>query len=113
MFDEVELNAQRAADVEVPLFVLEQKVEQLEQQFAVFNFQVIEKLTGQVCQRIDKNPSLFMPNLLKTIDQLKHFKNEYETKMALGTLGNGQSGGFGSLDEQTMKDLKFVINNNR
>ena len=49
MIDEVELNQARVAEVEVPIFILEQKVERLEQMFESWNIAMTEKLTGSVC----------------------------------------------------------------
>ena len=73
MYDEVELNEARAAEVEVTMFILEQKVERLEQLFESWNIAMTEKLTNAVCMKIDKSPSLFLPQFCRSIEQLKHF----------------------------------------
>ena len=73
MFDEVKANAQRADELEVPMFVLEQKVEKLEHLFESWNVKMTEKLTQAVCGKIDRNPSMFLPEFCRSIDKLKHF----------------------------------------
>lgn len=107
MLDEVELNEQRIADVEVPIFQLEQKVERLEQAFDNWNLNITEKMTAAVCAKIDQSPGLFLPRFGKSIEQLKHFQNEYETKVSLGLIGSGSRDGEG-VDSEALKELKFM-----
>ena len=115
MFAEVKHNEERAAEIEVPVFVLEQKVEKLEQLFDSWNLNMTEKLTGAVCSKIDRNPSLFLPEFCRSIESLKRFQNEYETKLSLGIIGQGGGGGGPTLglDAEGLKDLKFMLNNSK
>ena len=61
----MEFNEQRMKEIEIPIFQMEQKIEQLENQFARWELNGTDIIREQICDDINRKPMEYIPFLYK------------------------------------------------
>ena len=74
----IEHNEARMADVEIPLWELEQRVEKVEQGLQTFQVDILDGMVDKVCVRIGKNMHEYLPRVQQMVQDFKSFKEKYE-----------------------------------
>lgn len=60
-------NEQKLIDIEVPMSILEEKMDKLEQQMQQTTMQDMDLITESVCKRIEKKANMLLPSFMKPL----------------------------------------------
>ena len=89
-------------DVEVPLFLLEQRTEKLEATLASFQLEMVAKLTESVCSKLNTDMTTYLPKVKMGLDDLRLLKES--TTLRFESLERNASQD-NTIDTEKVKDL--------
>ena len=69
---------QRGANLEIPLFELEQRFEKLEGEFNHMKLQQMENLAENISKKFNDHPTIYIPKLHLHMHMMKEFREKTE-----------------------------------
>ena len=100
-------------DFEVPVRVLQQKVEALEEKLSHLQGSMVEKLTEAVASNFNTKMHTYLPKVANLLDDYRLFKEKVELRQSKEAADEEETNAAGPVAETRIKALEFLVNNNK